>query len=142
MLWVGWFGFNAGSALSAGAGAAMAMTVTQLSAAAAALTWLMLDVNDAELGKPTSLGTATGAVAGLAAITPAAGFVGPVGALCIGTAAGVVCRWFATKVKAAGGYDDTLDVFGVHGVGGVLGTLALSVFASPTFGGNQVRVCM
>jgi ammonia channel protein AmtB len=138
MLWVGWFGFNAGSALTAGAGAAMAMAVTQISAATAALTWMFLDLSDPAVGKPTSLGVATGAVAGLASITPAAGFVGPLGGLCIGLMGGVICRYFATAVKAAGNYDDTLDVFGVHGVGGFVGTLALAVFAHPSFGGNQV----
>lgn len=138
MLWVGWYGFNAGSALSAGAGAAMAMAVTQVSAATAALVWLLLDLQDPAVGKPSSLGICTGAVAGLAAITPAAGWVGIPGALAIGAVSAGVCRLFATRVKTSLRYDDSLDVFGVHGVGGFVGSMLVSVFASPEFGGRQL----
>jgi len=136
MLWVGWYGFNAGSAAAAGAAAAMAMAVTQISAATGALVWSIWDA--VELGKPQSLGIATGCIAGLAAITPAAGFVGPVGALCIGAVSAILCRTFSLKIKEALGYDDSLDVFNVHGVGGFTGTILAAVFASPQFGGNQV----
>lgn len=133
MLWVGWFGFNAGSAISANGVAAMAMLVTQLSAAAAALTWMTIEW--LKHGKPSVLGASTGAIAGLATITPAAGFVGPMGALAIGIAAGVVCFYMAVTVKRAIGYDDSLDAFGVHGVGGTLGVLLTGVFASKALGG-------
>jgi Amt family ammonium transporter len=133
MLWVGWFGFNAGSAISANGVAAMAMLVTQLSAAAAALTWMFIEW--LKHGKPSVLGVSTGAIAGLATITPAAGFVGPMGALAIGIAAGIVCFYMATSIKRAIGYDDSLDAFGVHGVGGTLGVLLTGVFASKALGG-------
>lgn len=133
MLWCGWFGFNGGSAAAAGAEAAFAILATQISAAAAGLVWMFQDIK--ETGKASMLGIATGAVGGLATITPAAGSVGPVGALCIGGLAGVVCRWFSTTVKEKFGYDDSLDVFGVHGVGGFLGTCVLGIFGSKCFGG-------
>lgn len=133
MLWVGWFGFNAGSAVAANKTAAMAMLVTQLAAATAAMTWMAIEW--LKHGKPSVLGICTGAVAGLATITPASGFVGPMGAICIGLAAGVVCFLMATSVKRAFGYDDSLDAFGVHGVGGVLGALLTGVFASKALGG-------
>lgn len=133
MLWVGWFGFNAGSALGANKTAAMAMMVTQLAAATAAITWMGIEW--VKFGKPSVLGICTGAVAGLATITPASGFVGPMGALAIGVAAGCVCFLFATTVKRYFGYDDSLDAFGVHGVGGALGTLLTAVFAAKALGG-------
>ena len=135
MLWVGWFGFNGGSALAANGDAAMAILVTQTSASVAALTWIAIEW--VKLGKPSALGFATGAVAGLAAVTPASGFIGPEGAIVIGATSGVVCWWAATQLKNKLGYDDALDVLGVHGVGGLVGVLLVAVFASPTFGGNQ-----
>jgi Amt family ammonium transporter len=135
MLWVGWFGFNGGSALAANGDAAMAILVTQTSASVAALTWSAIEW--VKLGKPSALGFATGAVAGLAAVTPASGFIGPEGAFVIGLTSGVVCWWAATQLKIRLGYDDALDVLGVHGVGGLVGVLLVSVFASSTFGGNQ-----
>jgi Amt family ammonium transporter len=131
MLWVGWFGFNGGSALAANGDAAMAIVVTQTSASVAALTWIAIEW--VKLGKPSALGFATGAIAGLAAVTPASGFIGPEGAVVIGFTSGVVCWWAATQLKIRLGYDDALDVLGVHGVG----VLLVSVFASTTFGGNQ-----
>jgi Amt family ammonium transporter len=134
MLWVGWFGFNAGSAVSASGQAGMAMLVTQISPAVAALTWMTIEWT--RFGKPSVLGFATGAIGGLAAITPAAGTVGPAGAIAIGLAAGIGCYVGATKLKHWGGYDDSLDAFGVHGVGGLLGTLLLAVFAAERFGGQ------
>jgi ammonium transporter, Amt family len=133
MLWVGWFGFNAGSALGATGHAAMALVVTQISAATAALTWMAIEWLRA--GRPSVLGIVTGSVAGLAAITPASGFVGPIGALGIGVASGVACYWASVVLKARLGYDDSLDVFGVHGVGGFLGTVLAGLFASEIFGG-------
>jgi Amt family ammonium transporter len=135
MLWVGWFGFNAGSAVAANGTAGMAMAVTQIATAAAALAWMFVEW--ALRGKPSVLGIISGAVAGLVAITPASGFVAPVGALCIGIAAGVLCYWGVTWLKHTCGYDDSLDVFGVHGVGGFTGTLLVGVFAAGMFGGNQ-----
>lgn len=136
MLWVGWFGFNAGSAVSAGGAAGMAMLVTHVATAAAAMTWLLVEW--VKSGKPSALGAATGAVAGLVAITPASGFVGPLGALAIGVASGLVCFWSATSLKHMGGYDDSLDAFGVHGVGGTLGALLTGIFASSALGGTKV----
>ena len=133
MLWVGWFGFNAGSALAADGSAAMALFVTHLSASVATLVWMLIEW--IKLGKPSVLGAATGSIAGLAAITPASGFVGPVGALAIGTSSAILCFIFATMIKQKFGYDDSLDVFGVHGVGGFLGTVMCAVFASSVFGG-------
>ena len=133
MLWVGWFGFNAGSALGANGGAAMALMVTHLSASAATLTWMGIEW--IKYGKPSVLGAATGSIAGLAAVTPASGFIGPLGGVVIGIVSGTVCWYFATAVKQRFGYDDSLDVFGVHGIGGLLGTLLVSVFAAEAFGG-------
>jgi Amt family ammonium transporter len=133
MLWVGWFGFNAGSALGANGAAAMALVVTQISASTAALTWMAIEW--LRSGRPSVLGIVTGSVAGLAAITPASGFVGPVGALGIGLASGLACYWASVVIKARFGYDDSLDVFGVHGVGGFLGTVLVGLFASEIFGG-------
>jgi len=135
MLWVGWYGFNGGSALGANGDAAMAITVTQISAATAATTWMCIEW--VKHGKPSVLGMATGAIAGLAAVTPASGFIGPVGGLSIGVVSGFTCYWAAVIVKNAVGYDDSLDVFGVHGVGGFVGTILAAVFAHEMFGGNQ-----
>ncbi|MDM4772695.1 ammonium transporter [Solimonas sp. SE-A11] len=133
MLWVGWFGFNAGSAVSAGSSAGMAMLVTQIATAAAALSWMLIEWVFHK--KPSVLGIASGAVAGLVAITPAAGTVGPSGALILGLLAGVISFFAATKLKKALGYDDALDVFGVHAVAGIVGAVLTGVFAFPQFGG-------
>ena len=133
MLWVGWFGFNAGSAVSAGGSAGMAMLVTQIATAAAALAWMFSEW--VSHGKPSVLGIASGAVAGLVAITPASGTVGPMGALAIGAAAGILCFLASTRLKRKLGYDDSLDVFGVHAVGGIVGALLTGVFAFPVLGG-------
>ena len=140
MLWVGWYGFNGGSALAANGDAAMAVVVTQISAATAALSWMAIEW--VKHGKPSMLGLATGAIAGLAAVTPASGFIGPVGGLVIGLVSGCVCFLASTSIKRALGYDDSLDVFGVHGVGGFIGTLLVSFFAHETFGGNQGDLAM
>jgi Amt family ammonium transporter len=133
MLWVGWFGFNAGSELAADGTAGMAMAVTQIATAAAALGWMFSEWIDH--GKPSVLGIASGAVAGLVAITPASGAVGPMGALFIGVAAGVGCFITSTKVKRLLGYDDSLDVFGVHAVGGIIGAILTGIFCSQGLGG-------
>ncbi len=133
MLWVGWFGFNAGSELAADGTAGMAMAVTQIATAAAALAWMFSEW--LSHGKPSALGIASGAVAGLVAITPASGTAGPLGALAIGAAAGVGCFLAATRLKRALGYDDALDVFGVHAVGGIIGAILTGVFAAPSLGG-------
>ena len=135
LLWVGWFGFNAGSATAAnGTNAGMAMAVTQIATATAALTWMFVEW--AIKGKPSVLGIISGAVAGLVAITPASGFVDPRGALIIGIAAGVICYWGATGLKHAFGYDDSLDAFGVHGVGGTVGAILTGVLAVSAVGGE------
>jgi Amt family ammonium transporter len=134
LLWVGWFGFNAGSAVSAGMQAGMAMTVTQIATAVAALTWMFVEW--AYRSKPTLVGICSGAVAGLVAITPASGFVGPAGSMVIGVAAGVLCYLGVTWLKAAFGYDDALDCFGVHAVGGVTGVILTGVFAINEYGGT------
>ncbi|MFN3594955.1 MAG: ammonium transporter [Thiobacillaceae bacterium] len=134
MLWVGWFGFNAGSALAADGRAGMAMAVTQIATAAAALAWMFAEW--VAKGKPSVLGIASGAVGGLVAITPASGFVGPTGALVIGLVAGVACYWGASALKRALKYDDSLDAFGVHGVGGIVGALLTGVFAVEAIGGT------
>lgn len=134
MLWVGWFGFNGGSALAANGQASMAVVVTQISPCVAALVWMVIE--SAKVGKPSALGLATGAIAGLAAITPASGNVGPVGALVIGLVSGLLAYVGATTLKRKFGYDDALDVVGVHGVGGLVGTLLVGIFASSTFGGS------
>ena len=131
LLWVGWFGFNAGSAVAADGHAAMAMTVTQIATAAAAIAWTFAEW--VAKGKPSVLGAISGAVAGLVAITPASGFVTPGPALIIGIAAGVICYWAATGLKHMLGYDDSLDAFGVHGVGGIVGALLTGVFAYGPF---------
>ncbi|MBA5249474.1 MAG: ammonium transporter [Gammaproteobacteria bacterium] len=132
MLWVGWFGFNGGSALAANGDAAMAMLVTHISAATAAMTWMVYEW--IKFGKPTALGTVTGMVAGLGTITPASGFVGPAGALVIGFIAGVVCFNAVIIIKQKWKIDDSLDVFPVHGVGGILGTMMAGIFASSELG--------
>jgi len=136
LLWVGWFGFNAGSALEANGVAALAMVNTWVATAAAALSWLFAEW--IIKGKPSGLGAASGAVAGLVAITPAAGVVGVVGAIVMGLLAGVVCLWGVNGLKRMLGADDSLDVFGVHGVGGILGAILTGVFASPSLGGAGV----
>jgi Amt family ammonium transporter len=134
LLWVGWFGFNAGSAVTAGMQAGMAMTVTQIATAVAAFTWMIVEW--IARGKPTVIGICSGAVAGLVAITPASGFVGPLGSMAIGVAAGVFCYWGVTGLKRMLGADDALDCFGVHGVGGIVGALLTGVFAIEQYGGT------
>ena len=138
LLWVGWFGFNAGSALTAGTGAGFAMLVTQLATAVAALAWTFAEWM--QRGKPSVLGIVSGAVAGLVAITPASGFVGVLGAIVIGLAAGLVCYWASTVLKHKLGYDDSLDVFGIHGVGGIVGALLTGVFATRFVTGGEDAV--
>jgi Amt family ammonium transporter len=138
LLWVGWFGFNAGSAVAASANAGMAMAVTQIATAAAALAWMFAEW--ATRAKPSVLGIISGAVAGLVAITPAAGFVSPTGALIIGLIAGLVCFWAATSLKNMMGYDDSLDVFGIHGVGGFVGAILTGVFATKAIKGGEDAV--
>ncbi len=134
LLWVGWFGFNAGSAVSAGVQAGMAMLVTQIATAVAGFTWMLVEWM--LRGKPTVVGICSGAVAGLVAITPASGFVGPPGAFAIGIAAGIVCYWGVTGLKRMFGYDDALDCFGVHALGGIVGALLTGVFAVEQYGGT------
>ncbi len=134
LLWVGWFGFNAGSAVAANGTAGMAMIVTQVAASAAALAWMLCEW--VVLKKPSVLGLVSGAVAGLVAITPAAGYVSPGGALIIGVVAGGACWWASTKVKIWLGYDDSLDVFGIHGIGGIVGAVLTGVFAIEAIGGT------
>jgi len=133
MLWVGWFGFNAGSAVAANGTAGMAMLVTQIATAAAALGWMFAEW--LTHGKPSALGIASGVIAGLVAITPAAGTCGPMGAIIIGLSSGVICFFCATSLKRKLGYDDSLDAFGVHGIGGIVGALLTGVFAAPALGG-------
>ena len=140
MLWVGWFGFNGGSALAANGNAAMAITVTHISASVAALTWMAIEWVTHK--KPSALGLATGAIAGLAAVTPASGFIGPLGGFVIGVASGGLCYLASTTIKRRLGYDDSLDVFGVHGVGGAVGTLLVAFFAAGSLGGNQGDLAM
>ncbi len=137
MLWVGWFGFNAGSELAADGTAAMALLVTHIAAATAAVVWMAIEVF--AHGKASALGVATGAVAGLVAITPASGTAGPLGAVVIGAASSLAGYYFATKVKHRFRYDDSLDVFGVHGVGGVIGAVLTGVFASEALGGSGME---
>ena len=133
MLWVGWFGFNAGSALAANEDAGMAMLVTHISAATASLVWMTIDW--IKFGKPTLIGLVTGTIAGLASITPASGFVGPIGGLVIGLSAGIVCYILVSFIKTSLRIDDSLDVFAVHGAGGVLGIILVSFLADTRFGG-------
>jgi Amt family ammonium transporter len=135
LLWVGWFGFNAGSALGANDSAAMAMVTTQIATAAAGIAWLFIEWIVHK--KPSVLGVLSGAVAGLVAITPACGFVTPSGALAIGLIAGAGCFWAATSLKRRLGYDDSLDVFGIHGVGGIIGAILTGVFAAEAMGGTS-----
>ena len=134
MLWVGWFGFNAGSAVAANNDAGMAMLATHISAAAGSLAWMAIEWM--KHGKPSVLGIVTGMVAGLGTITPASGFVGPLGALCIGISAGIVCYYSTQYIKRSLRIDDSLDVFPVHGVGGILGTILAAVFVSEKLGGS------
>jgi Amt family ammonium transporter len=138
LLWVGWFGFNAGSAVAADGRAGMAMLATQVATAAAAMAWMFAEW--ITKGKPSVLGIASGAVAGLVAITPASGFVGPTPAVIIGIVAGVLCFFAATSLKSALGYDDSLDAFGVHGIGGIIGALLTGVFASKEISGADGSV--
>jgi Amt family ammonium transporter len=138
LLWVGWFGFNAGSAGAADGRAGMAMAVTQIATAAAAMSWMFTEW--LSKGKPSVLGIASGAVAGLVAITPASGFVGPTPAVIIGIAAGVGCFFAATSLKKAFGYDDSLDAFGVHGIGGIIGALLTGAFVSKEISGAEGSV--
>ena len=135
LLWVGWFGFNAGSALAANETAGNAMLVTQIATAAAALSWMFVEW--IVKGKPTVLGITCGAIAGLVAITPASGFVYPMGALIIGIIAGVACYFFSSVVKTAMGYDDSFDVFGIHGIGGIVGALLTGIFCVPILAGVE-----
>jgi Amt family ammonium transporter len=133
MLWVGWFGFNAGSAVAAGADAGMAMLVTHISAATASLVWLVIEW--ARVGKPTMVGLVTGTVAGLATVTPASGFIGPIGGVLLGLAGGVVCYYAVNLVKHVMKVDDSLDVLAVHGCGGAIGTVLTAFLAAPFFAG-------
>ena len=135
LLWVGWFGFNVGSALEAGTTAVLAMINTFVATAAAALAWLFAE--KIFKGKPSLLGGASGAVAGLVAVTPAAGFAGPMGAIVLGVVAGFVCLFFCSAIKNALGYDDALDVFGIHCIGGIVGAIGTGFLASPSFGGTS-----
>ena len=136
LLWVGWFGFNAGSNLEANAYAVLAMINTFVATAAAAIAWVIVETFSK--GKPSLLGAVSGAVAGLVAVTPAAGFAGPMGSIVLGLAAGVVCYIFVAAVKNALGYDDSLDVFGIHCVGGILGALATGILVNPALGGAGI----
>ncbi|MGE0734595.1 MAG: ammonium transporter [Alphaproteobacteria bacterium] len=140
LLWVGWFGFNAGSAGAASTGAGMAMLVTQLATAVAALVWMLIEWM--VRGKPSILGIISGAVAGLVAITPAAGFVGVMGAIVIGAAAGIICFWASTSLKKMLKYDDSLDAFGIHAIGGIVGALLTGVFATQVITGAKDPVGM
>jgi Amt family ammonium transporter len=136
LLWVGWFGFNAGSNLEATGVAALAMANTFVATAGAALSWMFAEW--IVKGKPSLLGAVSGAVAGLVAVTPASGFAGPMGALVLGLIAGVVCLIFVSAVKNALGYDDSLDVFGIHCIGGIVGALATGILVSPALGGTGI----
>ena len=136
LLWVGWFGFNAGSNLEATGTAVLAMVNTVVATAAAALAWMFMEWMIK--GKPSLLGAASGAVAGLVAVTPAAGFAGPMGAIVLGAVAGTVCLWAVTGLKKAMGYDDSLDVFGVHAIGGIIGAIGTGIVVNPKFGGSGV----
>ena len=133
MLWIGWFGFNAGSAIGANANAAMAMLVTHISAAVATITWMFMDIS--RNGKPGLVGMITGMVAGLATVTPASGFIGPMGAIILGISSGVICYIAVGFIKNKLNLDDSLDVFAVHGVGGIIGTMLAGVLAAEQFGG-------
>lgn len=137
LLWMGWFGFNAGSAAAAGGGAALAMMNTFTATAGAALTWLFLEWT--VKGKPSLLGIVSGVIAGLVAVTPAAGFAGPVGSIALGAVASVGCFYFCTTVKNKLGYDDSLDVFNIHGVGGIIGSILTGVLVAPSLGGTGIE---
>ena len=136
LLWVGWFGFNAGSNLEATGGAALAFINTILATAAAGMSWMLAEWM--LRGKPSMLGVASGVVTGLVAVTPAAGLVGPMGAIILGAIAGVICLWGVSGLKKALGYDDSLDVFGIHGIGGIVGAIGTGIFVSPALGGVGV----
>ncbi len=136
LLWVGWFGFNAGSNLEATGGAALAFLNTILATAAGGMAWMLAEW--LLRGKPSMLGVASGVITGLVAVTPAAGLVGPMGAIALGAVAGVVCLWSVTGLKRALGYDDSLDVFGIHGIGGIVGAIGTGIFVSPALGGVGV----
>jgi Amt family ammonium transporter len=136
MLWVGWFGFNAGSNLEATGTAVLAMVNTVVATAAATLSWMLIEWMIK--GKPSMLGAASGAVAGLVAVTPAAGFAGPMGAIVLGLVAGVVCLWAVSSLKRMFRYDDSLDVFGVHAIGGIIGAIGTGILVSPALGGTGV----
>jgi Amt family ammonium transporter len=136
MLWVGWFGFNAGSAVASGADAGMAMLVTHLSAATASLVWLTIEWS--RFGKPSMVGLVTGTIAGLATVTPASGFIGPIGGILLGLLGGIVCYFAVNLVKHVAKVDDSLDVLAVHGCGGAVGTLATAFLALPFFAGVGV----
>ena len=138
MLWVGWFGFNGGSQLAADGGAGMAIAVTHISAATAGIVWSQIEW--IKFGKPSLVGTVTGVIAGLATVTPASGFVGPLGGLILGALAGAICFFAVDFVKERLNIDDSLDVFAVHGVGGILGTLLVALLAVGALGGNGVSV--
>ena len=138
MLWVGWFGFNAGSALLADANAGMAMTATHLSASTAGLVWAAVEWM--RFGKPSMVGAVTGVVAGLATVTPAAGFIGPLGGVVLGTLGALICFYAVTQVKQRWNVDDSLDVFAVHGVGGILGSLLVAFLATPSLAGTGYPV--
>jgi Amt family ammonium transporter len=136
LLWVGWFGFNAGSNLEAAGGASMAMLNSFVATAAAAMSWMFAEW--IVKGKPSLLGAISGAVAGLVAVTPAAGFAGPMGAIVLGLVVGVACLFFCSVVKNALGYDDTLDVFGVHCIGGIIGAIGTGILVNPALGGSGI----
>ena len=136
LLWVGWFGFNAGSNLEANGTTALAMMNTFVATAAAALAWLFVEWG--AKGKPSLLGLVSGAIAGLVAVTPASGFAGPMGSIVLGLVAGAVCYLFVANVKSALGYDDTLDVFGIHCIGGIIGALATGILVNPALGGAGI----
>ncbi len=136
LLWVGWFGFNAGSNLEANATAALAMVNTFVATAAAAMAWLFVEWG--AKGKPTMLGLVSGAVAGLVAVTPASGFAGPMGSIVLGLIAGGVCFVFCSSVKNAFGYDDSLDVFGIHCIGGIIGAIGTGILVNPALGGAGI----
>jgi Amt family ammonium transporter len=136
LLWVGWFGFNAGSNLEATGGAGLAFINTILATAAGGMAWMLVEWMFR--GKPSMLGVASGVVAGLVAVTPAAGLVGPMGAIVLGAIAGAACLWGVTGLKKMLGYDDSLDVFGIHGLGGIIGAIGTGIFVSPALGGVGV----
>src|SRR5690606_25100795 len=137
LLWVGWFGFNAGSALAANEVAALAMINTMVATAAGVVAWSLVEV--VSKGRPSALGAASGAIAGLVGITPAAGTVGPMGALVIGLAAGAICVWGVNGLKRMLRVDDTADVFGVHALGGIVGAILTGVFSDASFGGTGIE---